>query len=147
MKIIIGSDHHGFKKKDKIKRYLEKKGNSVIDVGPLTKESVDYPKYSFLLGETLIRENIDFGILMCGTGIGVSIAANKVKGIKCAKIDSIGDAKYAKKHNNANVIAFSAEKPFYLIKDMIDKFIKEDIDENTRHQTRRKQIEEYDNVS
>ena len=106
MKIGIASDHHGLDKVDTIKRYLEDKGYEVVNYGPTSGEATDYPMYAFRLSEAVAHGNVDKGILMCGTGIGMSIAANKVKGIRCARIVNSEDAMYASLHNHANVIAF-----------------------------------------
>lgn len=123
MKVGIASDHRGFNKKVKLKKYLEKKGLEVFDFGTDSTESCDFPDYSNPLCDALIKEEINFGILICGTGIGMSIAANKRKGIYCGKVDSIKDARLTKEHNHANVIAISADKYMFQIKDMIDAYL------------------------
>ena len=88
MKIGLASDHRGVDLKEKIKKYLLEQNYEVIDYGTDTYDSVDYPKYAFILGKSLQNKNIDLGIAICATGIGMSIALNKVKGVMCAKIDS-----------------------------------------------------------
>ncbi len=104
MKIAIGSDHGGIHLKEHIKTYLLAKGLEVEDYGTYTEESVDYPDYSAAVAEAVVTKKQDFGILICGTGIGVSIAANKVKGIRAALCGDCFSALMSKEHNNANVL-------------------------------------------
>ena len=85
MKIGIASDHRAYERKEELKNLLD---YEIIDYGCFSTERVDYPKYAFLLSEAVINKEVDLGIVMCGTGIGVSIACNKVKKIRCAKIDN-----------------------------------------------------------
>ena len=109
MKIALGSDHAGFELKEKIKQYLLKKGGiEVIDKGTNSKESVDYPKYGHAVAKSVVDKEVDFGILVCATGIGISIAANKIKGIRAALVHNEFTAKLARLHNDANVIALGA---------------------------------------
>ena len=105
MKIAIASDHGGFELKEKIIEHLKKRDIEVLDLGTYTEESVDYPNYGKLCGETVMAGKADRGIVLCGTGIGVSIAANKVKGIRCALCTSLEMARLSREHNNANVLA------------------------------------------
>ena len=88
MKIGIASDHRGYNLKAKLIKYLSKKGYEAIDYGTDSSESVDYPDFAFKLGEEYNKESFDYGIAICGNGIGISIACNKVKGVRCAKVDS-----------------------------------------------------------
>ncbi len=108
MKIAIGSDHNGSKFKDEIIQYLKGKGNEVIDVSVSSTLGDDYPIYAFNAGELVANKVCDIGILLCGTGIGMSIAANKVKGIRAAHVSSADEARLAKEHNDANIITLSA---------------------------------------
>ena len=112
MKIGLVSDHHGIDERSKIKSYLESKGYEVVDFGPFAPESVDYPEFAFKLSKEVANNTIDKGILMCGTGIGMSIAANKVKGIRAAHCSNLEQAHLAKEHNNANIIALSYKQDF-----------------------------------
>ncbi|MFU8792683.1 MAG: ribose 5-phosphate isomerase B [Acholeplasmataceae bacterium] len=105
MKVAIGSDHAGFHLKEYIKIYLENKGIKVTDFGTHSVDSVDYPDFAKKVAKDVLKDETDFGILICGTGIGVSIAANKVKGIRAALIYNDETAYLSKAHNNANVIA------------------------------------------
>lgn len=124
MKIVIANDHHGVKKKNAIINYLKKKGHEINNLGTNNTNIVDFPEYAFKVAKCVSTNDADFGILICGTGIGMSIAANKVKGIRCAKINNVKEAKLCKEHNNANVLAIPAYLPNFLIKDMLDVYIK-----------------------
>jgi ribose 5-phosphate isomerase B len=104
--VVIGSDHGAVELKAHLKSYLEKKGYAVIDVGTHGTDSVDYPDSAKDVCEEYLRGGYDFGIVACGTGIGISISANKIKGIRCALIHDPFTAEMAKAHNDANVIAF-----------------------------------------
>ncbi len=106
MKIGLASDHRGYSLKEQIKNELEKEHYEVEDYGTNTIESTDYPDYAFVLGESVRDHKVDYGVAICGSGIGISIACNKVKGIRCAKVDSIEDAIATRKDNDANIIAF-----------------------------------------
>ena len=104
MKIAVASDHGGYKLKEYLKKYLEEKGEEVIDLGTDSEESVDYPVYGKACGEAVVSGKADRGIVCC-TGIGISIAANKVKGVRCALCTDVHMAEMSRKHNNANVLA------------------------------------------
>ncbi len=104
MKIAIGSDHAGFTLKEEIKKFLEEKGIEVIDFGTHSEDRVDYPDYAIPLAESVAKGEEDFGILICGTGIGMSIAANKVKGIRASLVSDVYSAHSAREHNNANIL-------------------------------------------
>ena len=104
MKIAIGADHAGFELKEKIKQYLIRKGVEVDDRGTNSPESVDYPDYARVVGEVVAGRRAESGILVCGTGIGMAIAANKVPGIRAAKVNSEVEAQLSREHNDANVM-------------------------------------------
>ena len=105
MKIAVASDHGGYRLKEYLKKYLEEKGEEVIDLGTDSEESVDYPVYGKACGEAVVSGKADRGIVCCGTGIGISIAANKVNGVRCALCTDVHMAEMSRKHNNANVLA------------------------------------------
>lgn len=107
MKITIGSDHAGVEYKSKIVQFLESEKHSVLDVGTFSKESVDYPKYAHLVAEE-VEAGADFGILICGSGNGVSMAANKHKLIRAAICWNKEITKLARQHNDANIISIPA---------------------------------------
>jgi ribose 5-phosphate isomerase B len=106
LKIAIGSDHGGYELKKEVITHLEKRSIEVIDLGTNSTESVDYPEYGQAVGEYIAEGKADCGIVICGTGLGISMAANKVKGIRAAVVSDVFSAEMAKAHNNANILAF-----------------------------------------
>ena len=133
MKIALGADHGGYELKEKIKQHLSKKeGIEVIDFGTNSTESVDYPKYGHLVANSVVNKEVDFGILVCGTGIGISIAANKIKGIRAANCTNTTMAKLTRQHNDANILALGAR----IVGDVLDASF-----EGGRHQKRIDEIE------
>ena len=144
MKIAITNDHRGYKLKNKLIKYLNKKGNQVIDLGCQSEIPVDYPTYAFDLGEQILKEEAEIGIAICGTGIGISIACNKVPGIRCAKPANVKEAKLCRLHNDANVLAISSAMPFYKVLDIVDAFIYTNFSHIERHQSRIDLITEYE---
>ncbi|WP_041742683.1 ribose 5-phosphate isomerase B [Caldicellulosiruptor obsidiansis] len=108
MKLAIGSDHAGFNLKEAVKKHLDKKGIEYKDFGTYSEESCDYPDIAKDVALAVKNGQYDFGILICGTGIGISIAANKVRGIRAALCHDTFSAKAARAHNNANILAMGA---------------------------------------
>ncbi len=108
MNIAIGSDHAGYALKKTVYSWLEKQGHKVNDMGPYSEDSVDYPDYARKVAEAVARGEYDQGVLLCGSGIGVSIVANKVKGVRAALAFNPEIASLARQHNNANVLCFPA---------------------------------------
>jgi ribose 5-phosphate isomerase B len=108
MKIALGADHAGFELKEKIKQHLVSSGIQVDDEGTNSGESVDYPDFARRVGESVVQKRADLGILVCGTGIGMSMSANKVAGIRAANVSSEFEAEMAREHNDANVLALGA---------------------------------------
>lgn len=104
MKIVMGSDHAGYELKEAVKAKLEGEGFEIMDVGCYSTESVDYPKYGHAVGKAVASGEADKGIAICGSGIGISIAANKVPGIRAALVTSVWQAEMTKMHNDANVL-------------------------------------------
>lgn len=109
MKIVIGADHGGFKLKEEIKKYLEEKNIEYKDFGTNSEERTDYPIIAKKVCNSVQNKEADFGIIICKTGYGMSIVANKFKGIRCANCYSEESARFAKLHNNINVLALGAE--------------------------------------
>lgn len=105
MKIAIGSDHGGYNLKESIKKHLDEKGVEYMDFGTNGSESVDYPEFGSKVAEAVNSGEFDRGIVCCGTGIGISISANKVPGIRCAVVSDTFSAEMSRAHNNANVLA------------------------------------------
>lgn len=109
MKIAIGADHGGYKLKEEIKKYLTDKEIEYVDFGTNSEERVDYPVIAKDVCKSVQEKQVDFGIVICKTGYGMSIVANKFKGIRCAACYNEESAKFAKLHNNINVLALGAE--------------------------------------
>ena len=146
MTIGIANDHRAYETKEKLKELLD--DYNIIDYGCYSNERTDYPKYALRLGKAVIDNEVDLGVVMCGTGIGVSIACNKVKGIRCAKIDNIDEAKSAKEHNNANVLAFSAQShSAEESKKMIDMFVNSTFNTEPCYKMRIEQVEKYEETN
>lgn len=108
MKIAMGNDHSALEMKNIIKEFVESKGHQVIDLGTNSTESCDYPVYGEMVGRAVASGEADLGIAICGTGLGISLAANKVKGIRACVCSEPYTAKLSRLHNNANVLAFGA---------------------------------------
>ncbi|NLM04678.1 MAG: ribose 5-phosphate isomerase B [Clostridiales bacterium] len=108
MKIAIGSDHGGYSLKEIIKSHLEEKGFEVEDFGTYSEESTDYPDFGQAVGEAVASGKFEKGIVICGTGIGISIAANKVPGVRCALVGDCFSARATREHNDSNVLALGA---------------------------------------
>lgn len=104
MKVALGADHGGFELKEKIRQHLVDKGIGVQDLGANSNQAVDYPDYALAVGEKVAAKRADRGILVCGTGIGMSMAANKIPGIRAANAHSEAEAQLSREHNNANVL-------------------------------------------
>ncbi len=145
MKIAIGSDHAGFELKEHIRKYLESKGFEVVDEGTNSTKSVDYPVFAKKVAEDVVSEKVQYGILMCGTGLGMSIAANKIKGAYAALCLYPTMAKYARSHNNANILVMAGRLMGPMIaEETIDVFLSTDF-EGGRHERRTNEIKELEN--
>lgn len=144
MKIGIANDHRGYKLKTKIVPYLQKKGHEVEDYGCFSTDSVDYSDYGIMLGEKVRDKEVDFGIAICGSGIGISIACNKVNGVRCAKVNNVREAKTTRIDNNANVIALNERMHLFEAKDIIDAFLNTEYKEEERFQRRIDKISKYE---
>jgi ribose 5-phosphate isomerase B len=108
MRIALGADHAGYQLKDDIKQHLEQQGISVRDEGTSSAESVDYPDYALAVAHDVSEKRVDLGILVCGSGIGMAISANKVNGIRAANVSTEYEAQVSREHNNANVLTLGA---------------------------------------
>ena len=136
MKIAIGNDHAAVEMKNEIKAYLESKGHEVINFGIDTVTSCNYPEYGKAVGKAVASGEAECGVLICGTGIGISMAANKVKGVRAAVCSEPVSARLTKQHNNANIIAFGARiVGIELAKEIVDAYLDAEF-EGGRHQTR-----------
>lgn len=144
MKIALGSDHGGYDLKQAICEYLKSQGHEVCDMGCNGTNSVDYPDYAFPVCEAVARGDFDRGILICGTGIGMSICANKVKGIRCALCGEPVSAKLTRRHNNSNVLAMGARIiGVEMAKAVTNAFLTTEFD-GGRHENRVDKISAYE---
>lgn len=125
MRVVIGSDHAGYDQKERIKAHLAEKGHDIVDVGTVNAEdSVDYPDFAIKAARMVASGGVELGVLVCGTGIGMSIAANKVRGIRAANVTQVEFAKLAREHNNANVVTVSSRfVPVQENEEIIDAFL------------------------
>ena len=144
MKIGFASDHRGFLLKEYLKNELEKKNYEIIDYGTHSEESTDYPDYAFKLGENLVKGEVDFGVAICGSGIGISIACNKVKGIRCAKVENKEEARVTRIDNNSNIVAMSEKVNPEEALEIVETFIKTDFSDLEKHHRRVNKIIEYE---
>lgn len=137
MKIVMGSDHAGYRLKDEIKPLIESLGHEVIDVGCNCEDSVDYPDYALEVCNKIVAGDADKGILICGTGIGMTIAANKIPGIRCALVHDTFSAKATREHNDSNVLAMGERiiGPG-LAQDIVKLWLETEFSEAERHQNR-----------
>ena len=136
MIIAVASDHGGFELKNRVREHLKERGIKVVDLGTDSEESVDYPVYGKACAEAVASGKADLGVVCCGTGIGISIAANKVKGIRCGLCTSVEMAELTKKHNNANMIALGGRTTDPdLALQIVDRWLDTDF-EGGRHQRR-----------
>ena len=144
MKIAIGCDHAAYKEKIILSEFLRNElKHEVVDFGTDSSESVDYPSYGHRVGKSVANKEVDKGIVICGSGIGISIAANKIKGVRAALCISIDHAIISRKHNDANVLALGAR--FISLKTMLEiseNWLKTDF-EGGRHQIRINKIEVF----
>lgn len=141
MKISLASDHAGYAYKEEIKKYLEKKGHEIVDCGTYSLESCDYPIFAKEAAKKVANKEVDFGILVCSSGEGIAIAANKVKGVRAGIAYNDDVARLMRQHNNANMIAFGAS--FMKLEDVlkrVDIFLATDF-EGGRHERRVNEIE------
>lgn len=145
MKIAIGNDHTAVKLKTHIKNFLENKGYDVTDFGTSSEERTDYPLYGYKVARAVANKEFDFGILICGTGIGISLAANKVKGIRAAVCSEPYSAKLSRAHNNANIIAFGSRVVGSSLAEMIVEEFLTAAYEGGRHRKRIDMISEIEN--
>lgn len=136
MKIAMGNDHSAVEMKKEIKSYIEEKGYQVIDFGTDRAESCDYPIYGEKVGRAVVSGEADLGILICGTGVGISLAANKVKGVRACVCSEPFSAKLSRQHNNTNILAFGARVVgVELAKMIVDEWLAAEF-EGGRHQRR-----------
>ncbi len=142
-KIYLGSDHGGFALKQEVKKFLAENFAefSVEDLGCDSAESVDYPFYGRAVGEAVLADKESLGIVMCGSGVGIGIAANKVRGIRCVLANTVELAKLGRQHNGAQVLAMGGRTKFFdSWQEIVSAFLTTDIDTAERHERRRCQL-------
>ena len=145
-KIGIGNDHASLELKAEIIKLLEGKGYEVVDYGAYTTESTDYPIYAQMVGDAVVAGEVDYGILICGTGLGMALAANKIKGIRAAVCSEPFTAKMSKEHNNCNILAFGSRViGGELAKMIVEAWLDTDFEVGGRHQRRVDLIVKMDN--
>ena len=145
MNIGITNDHRGLSVKQFLTEYLTELGYNVIDYGADNEEPADFPDYAKKLGLGVITNEVELGIAICGTGIGMSIALNKMKGIYCAKVSTQSESALCKAHNNANVIAISEEMDKELMKEVIKTFLETPFSNIDRYKIRNNKIKDIEN--
>ena len=145
MKIAMGNDHSAVEMKEAIKAYVEQKGYEVIDFGTNSSESCDYPVYGEKVGRAVASGEADYGIAICGTGVGISLAANKVKGIRACVCSEPYTAKLSRVHNNSNVLAFGARVVGSELAKMITEAWLDAEFEGGRHERRVNMLMEIEN--
>jgi ribose 5-phosphate isomerase B len=121
MRIALGSDHRGFEVKRRIASILQQLGHEVIDLGPHASDSADYPDFAFSVAQAVGEKRVERGVLICGTGIGMCIAANKVRGVRAAPCHDSITAEMSRRHNDANIICLSAD---LLGEELIDRMLR-----------------------
>jgi ribose 5-phosphate isomerase B len=146
MKIGVASDHRGIELKRDIIDYLNSQKILVEDCGAYSSESVDYPDFAFAVGKKVISKEIDYGVLICGTGIGMCIAANKIKGIRCANAHNVEEAFLSRSHNDANIIAVSSSLTKENVFRLIERFINTPFSNEERHIRRIEKITNLENM-
>jgi ribose 5-phosphate isomerase B len=148
MRIALGADHAGFEYKNRIADSLRDEGHTVLDFGTNDETPVDYPQYGYAVGEAVATGQADRGIVVCGSSLGISIAANKVPGVRCAVVTEPLSAELARRHNNANVLALSERlSGWEMIERLVDVFLHAPFDGDTpsgaRHKRRVDQLFEF----
>ena len=145
MRIGIANDHSAVDMKNEIKAYLEGQGYEVINYGTDTNASCDYPEYGKKVAQTVVNGEVDRGIAICGTGVGIGLACNKVKGIRACTCSEPYSAEYSRRHNNANIITFGARViGIETAKQIVDVFMKTEF-EGGRHERRVAQLMDIEN--
>lgn len=144
MKIGITSDHRGYDLKELILKEFKRDDVELIDYGTDSEESVDYPDFAFKLANDVRDKKLDFGLTICGSGFGMSIACNKVKGIRCARVKDVEDVIITRNDNDANIIAFSGRSSLELSLAIINRMIDTPFSNAERHVRRINKIAEYE---
>lgn len=143
MVLGFASDHRGYKLKEQLKEKF--KGQvEIVDFGTDSEVSTDYPDYAYALGEAIVAKKVDFGVAICGSGIGISIACNKVKGIRCAKADNTTEVIATRNDNDSNIIAFGERKTLEEAYELVKTFITTPCSNEEKHVRRRNKLKAYE---
>jgi len=145
MNLGFAADHRGFKLKEELIKYFADKGYNIVDYGTNSEESCDYPDFAYKLGNGILLNEVDFGIAICGSGIGISIALNKMKGIYCAKVSNPDEAMHTRLDNNTNVIAFGEKMSLNDAILSIEAFISTEYSYLEKHERRNKKVRQIEN--
>ena len=135
MKLGFASDHRGFPLKEELIKYFKDK-YQIIDCGTNSTDSCDYPVYAYKLGQLIVNKQVDFGIAICGSGIGISIACNKIKGVYCAKVANSEEARYTREDNNTNCVAFGEKTSKEEAIKIVETFISTEFTNLDKHNRR-----------
>ncbi len=145
MNLGFAADHRGFKLKEELIKYFADNGYNIVDYGTNSEESCDYPDFAYKLGNGILLNEVDFGIAICGSGIGISIALNKMKGIYCAKVSNPDEAMHTRLDNNTNVIAFGEKMSLNDAILSIETFISTEYSYLEKHERRNKKVRQIEN--
>ena len=145
MRLGFASDHRGYKLKNELMKFFEGE-YGLLDVGTYSEESCDYPDYAKALCKKVLDKEVDFGVAICGSGIGISIECNKVKGIRCAKVDSVEDAVATRNDNDANIVAFGEKMEFAKAVEIIETFVNTPFSDLEKHNRRINKIKEIEDA-
>ena len=140
MRVGIATDHNGVEQKLDLIYFINSLGYEVVDYSKDNTPTDDYPDFALRVAKSVSNHETDLGILLCGTGIGMSIAANKVKGIRAAKVSNLDEARLCKEHNNANIMTLSYKEPIDILKAMIQVYLETPFSNEERHARRVEKI-------
>ena len=144
--MILGfaSDHRGFKLKEELKTYFKDHGYTIKDYGTNSEESCDYPDFAYKLGQAIKKKEVTYGVAICGSGIGISIAMNKIDGVYCAKVSNSEEAKYTRLDNNTNCVSFGETMDIEEAKKIIKTFINTDFSNLEKHLRRINKVKQIE---
>ncbi len=145
MVLGFASDHRGYQLKKELINFFENNGYTVIDYGTDSEESCDYPDFAFKLGKGLVNKEVSYGIAICGSGIGISIALNKMKGVYCAKVSNKEEALYTRVDNNTNCVAFGEKTLLSDAIDIVNTFINTEFSNLEKHNRRIQKVKDIEN--
>ena len=144
MKLGFASDHRGFALKKELIKYFTKEGYNIIDCGTNSTDSCDYPDYAYELGKMIVNHEVDYGIAICGSGVGISIALNKIKGVYCAKVNNSEEALHTRNDNNTNCVAFGEKTSISDAIDIVNTFINTEYSNLEKHNRRINKVKQIE---